>query len=600
VSGGTGSVILQCPDKGYWLSFSKPVEVVQAALPRDVRPAIRRVDEAVSRRRLFAAGFVSYEASPAFDTALKVRSSQDLPLAWFGLYESAQPVEVPVDSAGSAADISPLQLDWTATVSRGEYENALHDIKGRIAAGSTYQVNYTYRLRAPFNGDPRAYFSRLAGCSAGIPTAGAGYAAFIDLGRWAICSVSPELFFTLKDGTLVSRPMKGTAPRGRTLREDDERAAWLRNSEKNRAENLMIVDMIRNDMGRIADVGTVQVPRLCEIEKFPTVLQMTSTVTARVPGSLDGVLSALFPCASITGAPKVSTMGIIAEIETTPRGVYTGAIGYAAPRGSRIEAQFNVAIRTVTIDRALGRAEYGVGGGILWESDPGEEYRECEIKTRVLRLGAEGGRCTRDLLEAVLWTPSGGWFLLERHLGRLSESARFFDVPLDMPALRTALEDLRARLPAEDHKVRIVVDRWGKSAVTAQPLSAVPRPAVQKVCLASAPVDSEDPALYHKTADREVFDRELREHPACDDVLLWNERGEVTESCTANVVADVAGTRITPPVSSGLLAGVYRSLLLEEGVITEGVLPADALRSARSIWLINSVRKWMPAVLVDP
>ncbi len=589
VNDGAGTVILQCPEKGHWLHFFRPVEVVTVTQAAEVQPALRRIEEAVSRQRLWAAGFVSYEAAPGFDRALKVRRSADVPLIWFGLYEKAELIQAPEDLGRPVR-----QLEWTATVSREEYEGVLNGIKAHIAAGTTYQVNYTYRLRASFSGDPWVYFSGLAGGGR------AGYAAFVDAGRWAVCSVSPELFFRVKDGTLVSRPMKGTAPRGRTLREDDELARWLQGSEKNRAENIMIVDMIRNDIGRIAEIGSVAVPRLCEIERFPTVLQMTSTVQARVPSSFSALLSALFPCASITGAPKVSTMGIIAEVESTPRGLYTGAIGYVAPDGDRLECQFNVAIRTVTIDRSLARAEYGVGGGILWESEPREEYRECEIKTRVLRQGQSSGPRALELLEAILWTPAEGYFLLERHLARLSESAQFFDVPVDTFALRAALDGLGARLQPEDHKVRIVIDRRGKPAVTAQPLSAVPRPAVQRVCLASRPVDSSDPSLYHKTGSRALFDRELAEHPGCSDVLLWNERGEVTESCTANIVAEVAGARITPPVSCGLLAGIFRSKLLEEGVITEGILSKDALRSARAIWLINSVRKWMPAVLVDP
>jgi para-aminobenzoate synthetase/4-amino-4-deoxychorismate lyase len=588
VKGGAGTVVLQCPEEGHWLRFTRPVEVVTVSRAAEVLPALQRVDEAVSRRRLFAAGFVSYEAAPGLDQALKVRSSPDVPLVWLGLFENAEQISMVIDLA------QPLrQLEWMPTVTREEYEGAVHEIKTRIAAGSTYQVNYTYRLRAPFSGDPWEYFTSLAGGGR------AGYAAFVDSGRWAVCSASPELFFRVRDGTLVSRPMKGTAPRGRTLREDGEHARWLQGSEKNRAENLMIVDMIRNDVGRIAEIGSVTVPRLCEVERFPTVLQMTSTVRARVPGSFSGILTALFPCASITGAPKVSTMGIIAEVESTPRGLYTGAIGYAAPNGSGLESQFNVAIRTVTIDRSLARAEYGVGGGILWESVPEEEFAECEVKTRVLRQGQSTGPRTLELLEAILWTPAEGWFLLDRHLARLSESAQYFDVPVDFPVLRAALDELAARLPPEDHKVRVVAGRGGKAVVTAQPLSAVPRPPVQRVCLATRPVDSADPSLYHKTGSREALERELREHPACSDVLLWNERGEITESCMANVVADIAGTRITPSVSCGLLPGTFRSTLLEEGSIMEGILTRDALRSAREIWLINSVRKWMPAVLVE-
>jgi para-aminobenzoate synthetase/4-amino-4-deoxychorismate lyase len=306
-------------------------------------------------------------------------------------------------------------------------------------------------------------------------------------------------------------------------------------------------------------------------------------------------MSSLFPCASITGAPKVSTMGIIAELESTPRGLYCGSIGFLAPDGDRVWAQFNVAIRTVTIDRPAGIAEYGVGGGILWDSDPAEEYRECEIKTRVLRQGTP----ELALFEAMLWTPAGGYFLLDRHMNRLADSARYFGVPVDPARVRGKLDAFASGLPPEDHKVRLVVDRSGEVTASAQPLAAIGKPAVQRVCLARRPVSSADAHRYHKTSDRRALDRELADHPGCDDVILWNEKGEVTESCTANVVAETGGRKVTPPVACGLLAGTFRAELLAEGSITEAVLTREDIRTARALWLVNSVRRWAPAVLVD-
>jgi para-aminobenzoate synthetase/4-amino-4-deoxychorismate lyase len=376
---------------------------------------------------------------------------------------------------------------------------------------------------------------------------------------------------------------------------DDERARLLQGSEKDRAENLMIVDMIRNDIGRVAEIGSVTVPRLCGIERFPTVLQMTSTVTARVRSSFSDIMTALFPCASITGAPKVSTMAIIAGVESTPRGLYTGCIGYVAPEGGGLRAQFNVAIRTVTIDRDAGSAEYGVGGGILWDSEPDAEYRECEIKTRILHEGSPGF----DLLEALLWTPGRGYYLLERHLARLADSAAYFDTRVDLSVVRARLDECASGLPPEDHKVRIAVSRSGTVNVTVQPLSAIARPPVQRVCFARHPVSSTNVHLYHKTSNQSALDREIALHPGCADVILWNERDEVTESCTANVVADMGGIRITPPISCGLLGGTFRGQLLDDGSITEGILTKESLRSARALWLVNSVRKWMEAVLVE-
>jgi para-aminobenzoate synthetase/4-amino-4-deoxychorismate lyase len=336
----------------------------------------------------------------------------------------------------------------------------------------------------------------------------------------------------------------------------------------------------------------VQVPQLFEIERYPTVLQMTSTVTAQTEASFAQILSALFPCASITGAPKVSTMRFIADLETTPRGVYTGAIGYLAP--DRI-AQFNVAIRTVTIDREAQQAEYGVGSGIVWDSDAADEYRECEIKTRVLTSAP----IEFELLEALLWNPLDGYFLIDRHVARLTDTAAYFGFPFDRAALIDRLEDVRRSLPAVDHKVRVTLNRSGNLSVTATALSDISHPPVQRVAIARNPIDSGDVFLYHKTSQRRVYDQARTEQPACDDVILWNERGEITESCSANVVIDVKGELITPPIECGLLGGTFRSELLAQGQIVERVITIDRLRTAQRLWLINSVRKWMDVVLID-
>ena len=584
VNSGLGSVVLHRPDEGHWLSFHRPIQIVTTRQSGEVLPGLRYIEESVRGKGLHAAGFLSYEAAPGFDRVLRVRRSEDFPLLWFGLYDGFQAAQsLPRAEAGDTGGC----LDWRPTVTWEEYERALLRVKDRIAAGDTYQVNYTYRLRAPFDRDAWRYFLELAG------RAGTSHAAYLDLGRWSVCCASPELFFLMKGGTLVSRPMKGTAPRGRTLAEDEDRVRWLRESEKSRAENIMIVDMIRNDMGRVAEIGSVCVPNLCEVERYPTVLQMTSTVSARVSAPPSEVLRALFPCASITGAPKVSTMGIIAELESTPRGLYTGGIGHLSPDGEGFSAWFNVAIRTVVIDRESRAAEYGVGGGILWESDPADEYRECELKMRVLRPAPS----PIELLEAILWTPTEGYFLLERHLDRLCESARYFGIDIDAAGVRAALDGLASTLPPKEHKVRLVVSVGGRPDVTAQALDEIARPAVQWVCLARQPVRSSDVLLRHKTGSRAVFDRERREHPGFDDVILWNERGEITESCTANIVAEISGARVTPPLSCGLLPGTFRAHLLEEGTVGERVITRDDLRACPSIWLVNSVRKWMPAVL---
>lgn len=591
-----GEVVLQIPHAG-WLRFRAPREIVTAASPAEVVARLRYIEDRVQARDWYAAGFLAYEAAPAFDAAqrVKVPASTTLPLLWFGLYDQAESIDLPgeVDQADrdradhdrAAYSIGP----WAPTVAWPDYERAIHTIKQHIADGETYQVNYTYRLRAPFAGEAWPFFLSLA------QKQPVGYAAYLDIGSHVICSASPELFFQLAGRTLTSKPMKGTAARGRTLAQDRAQAQWLHHSEKNRAENVMIVDMIRNDLGRLADIGSVGVPRLFEVERYPTVLQMTSTVTAQLAAAhtdaaLTDILTALFPCASITGAPKVRTMHIIAELETTPRGVYTGCIGYFTPQR---EAQFNVAIRTVTIDRAAGQAEYGVGGGIVWDSDAADEWRECEIKTRVLTQPAR----PFDLIESILWTPADRYFLLGRHLTRLTEAADYFNRPIDLSALRDQLADFGATLPPVDHKVRVSVSPRDAISITATPLSASPLPSIMRVKLAAQPIDANNVFLYHKTTRREVYEAARAAQPNCDDVILWNERGEITESTIANLVVELDGQRYTPPVECGLLPGTLRADLLARGLLQERVILKEELSAASRVWLINSVRGWLEVQL---
>jgi len=388
-----GDVILQDNLSTRWVRFSNPTEVVTATSLAEVRQKLEQVDQAVHRRGLHAAGFLAYEAAPAFDPAFQVNEPGELPLLWFGLYRRAEPVDMP--DTGPAYTID----EWIPTVDRAGFGPALAQIKDYIAQGETYQVNYTMRLRANFSGDPWGLFVKLARSQQG------GFSAFLDTGRHVICSASPEMFFQRTGLEVETQPMKGTATRGRTLAEDNANAKWLHNSAKNRAENVMIVDMIRNDLSTVADWGTVRVPHLFSVKRYPTILQMITTVTARTAVSSANLIAALFPCSSITGAPKVRTMEIIAELETGPRGVYTGCIGFMSPGR---QAQFNVAIRTVCIDNKTGEAEYGVGSGIVWDSDITEEYEECRTKAKVLNVE----RPPFDLLETILWEAETGYIFV--------------------------------------------------------------------------------------------------------------------------------------------------------------------------------------------
>lgn len=600
----THQVVLQDAANQQWLSFCEPRQFVEIHRIEEVVPGLRLVESLVERHKLYAAGFISYEAAPAFDPALRARvPGTRMPLLWFGLYAECCPSPVP-----PLLPEQPYTLgEWTPSVSRAAYRQAITLIKKYIARGETYQVNYTFRLRAPFTGSPWRLFLDLYRAQR------SQYAAYIDLPGFAICSASPELFFDLNQDRLSARPMKGTAARGRTLAEDKDQAQWLYRSEKNRAENVMIVDMIRNDVGRIAVTGSVRVPHLFSVERYPTVWQMTSTATATTRASLTEILTALFPCASITGAPKARTMQIIASLETSPRSVYTGCIGFMAP-GRR--AQFNVAIRTVVVDKAAGQAEYGVGGGIVWDSESNDEYEECLVKARLLTER----RPEFSLLETLLWTPghshpapaphsekypagaatgSDGYFLLAYHLRRLEESAAYFDIPLDLERVWAELAALAASLPDCPHRVRLLVTQAGEVSSQAVALGGAAIPQPVRLRLAQAPVDPANPFLYHKTTHRQVYESaRAAAGQDCDDVLLWNERGEITEASIFNIVARIGSRLVTPPVQCGLLPGTFRAWLLDRQEIQEEIITLKDLRRCDELYVINSVRKWRKARLL--
>jgi para-aminobenzoate synthetase/4-amino-4-deoxychorismate lyase len=467
----------------------------------------------------------------------------------------------------------------TATVDRPAFNRAFARIKRHIADGDTYQVNYTFRLDGDFAGDPRALFADLV--DAQRPASG----IYLRFGSIAICSASPELFFSRTGTLLTAKPMKGTARRGPNMAADLARRDRLLASPKERAENIMIVDMMRNDIGRVAEPGSVSVPALLSVERYPTLWQMTSTVTGTSRAPLADVFAALYPSASVTGAPKVRTMEILAELEQGPRGVYTGAIGRIAPGG---DARFNVAIRTAVIDLERGRLSYGIGSGIVWDSDESAEYDECLLKAAIL----QPPRPAFELLETIRWTPADGFFLLSRHLDRLSDAASYFGYDYRPDAIREALDKgVSASLVAL--RVRLLVSPDGSARIETHPLAPAP-PAT--IGFAAAPIDPEDPFLFHKTTNRMVYERAAR--AGLDDVILWNSAGHVTESTIANVVADLDGARVTPPIECGLLPGTFRAELLARGEVVERVVTREELRRARRIWLINSVQGWRPATLV--
>lgn len=561
--------------------FQRPETVLTAIRPAEVMPVLREV-QCATDNGMCAAGFLTYEAGSGLDAAMRTHSTDDLsiPLAWFGIFRGADEIRIPDDDDGAGFRAGT----WQPSMSAGQHADAVGRIKEYLRSGDTYQVNHTFRLRTSFEGEPWSLFCRIQRNQM------ARYATFIETDRFAVCSASPELFFSLDGDTLISKPMKGTSRRGLTAWQDKELTSRLQSSTKERAENVMIVDMVRNDMGRIAERGTVEVSQMFEVERYPTVLQMISTVTCKTSVNLPEIMKALFPCASITGAPKIRTMQIIRELEPGPRGIYTGCAGYILPGR---HARFNVAIRTVVVDKRAGTAEYGVGAGIVWDSDAGKEYQECLVKSAVLTAQ----RPRFDLMETILWDGEDGYFLLDEHMERLACSAAYFGFLIDLRKIRQSLVEHGEEMGSATHKVRLLASEKGGIVVQTERLAATVFGRPWLVALAEEPVEPDNPYLYHKTTNRLIYDRARKSRPGRDDVLLVNTLGEVTESTIANVVIETNGKYLTPPVRCGLLAGVFRNWLIGRGEIVEQALTADDILNCDRLFLINSVRKWIPAEL---
>ncbi len=584
----------QIGERRGWLRFSNPRETIVADRLDEVRPALERIEAAVDAGR-WAVGLVSYDAGPAFDQAIRSHRDATVPLVHFGIFDPDDVAES--EPMGGSFWLGPRR----PLISRSNFEEGVRSVHRFIEAGETYQVNLTLRLGARFAGDPEGLFAALATAQQG------DHEALLDLGETAVCSASPELFFTHHaNGGLLSKPMKGTRPAGTPHEE-------LTGSLKDQAENTMIVDMMRNDFGRIAEIGSVEVPKLHEVEEYPTVLQMTSTVTARTKVALADLFAATFPPASITGAPKIRTTEIITELETQPRGVYTGSIGVLTPSlpdaGIERRSEWNVAIRTVWIDKAAGRATYGVGGGIVWDSDPADEWNETRVKSRVL-LHADQ---EFELIESLRFSPEDrslnddhGYWLLDLHLDRLIRSAEFFQFRFDPEFIRAELIEMH---PPTAAKVRLLLNPSGGVTITHEPLGATGHFGIVPpttghdvpVVIDTVPVMANDPFLAHKTTQRTAYDQARARNALNSDVVLVNSAGCVTESLRANlVIRDGSGRLLTPPSGAGLLPGIFRRHLLMNAGLLEEPITAEELRRAaarRQAWLINSVRGWMPLTI---
>lgn len=562
---------------GGW-RFDGHVQTLIAWHPAEV-PHLLQQAEAATQQGLYAVGFVAYEAAQAINPHLPALPPHEtLPLAWFAVYTRRLPSSQYTAPHGRhhLHRLSPsITPEW--------YAAAITRLHHAIAAGESYQANFTFLLSGTCDGAAdQLYHAMLAA----QPT---DFGARLDIGRQSILSASPELFFQRSGDHITTRPMKGTAPRGRFPEEDAVLAHALRESAKEQAENLMIVDLLRNDLGQIARTGSVQVDQLFSVEHYPTVHQLTSQISARLrPGiGLVETFQALFPCGSVTGAPKRRSMALIGEAEGGPRGVYCGAIGMVSPGD---EAIFSVAIRTVLLDRETGRLTMGVGSGITWDARPESEYAECLAKASFLVAPQPP-----HLLES-LRLENGDYPLLALHLKRLAWSAGRLGHRFDLLAAERVLRDHAAPVSGV-RKVRLLLAPDGRMNVTSEPIK--PDTAPLRLAFSATQVDPDDLTLYLKSTDRERYECARREHPAADEVLLTNRRGELTEGSYHNLVVQLADRLVTPPLRCGLLPGVMRQSLLDRRIVTEQVLyPAD-LQRAEAIWLINAVRGWRRGQLAD-
>ena len=526
------------------------------------------------------AGFIGFEAGYALEPRLAARGRAPppgQPLLWFGRFA----VETSLDTAGVAALLgdAPAAVDAPEMpLSSDAYAALVARVAALIAAGDIYQANLTFAAEVATQGHPLALYRRLRDGSA------APYGALLHTGSLWLLSFSPELFFRLDGHQLTAKPMKGTARRGATVADDQDRAAALAADPKNRAENLMIVDLLRNDLSRVAQPGSVAVPALFDIETYPTVLQMTSTVTATLrDGAIAAdVLAAIFPCGSVTGAPKIRAMEVIAEIEPAARGAYTGSIGAIGAEGNAV---FNVAIRTLVMARE-GQATLGIGSGIVADSVASQEWSECFAKAAFLaRPGAP------DLIETMR-VEGGRAIDSERHLERMAASAAFLGVAFDRGAAAALVAGTAAR--ASTARLRLLAAPSGALAAQLSPVPSVPAAPVP-VALAPLPVDPGDWRLRHKTTDRAFYDAARRVSGAFE-CLFTRPDGQITEGSFTHIFVARDGVLLTPPLALGLLPGVLRGRLIDEGVATE--VPLTVADLADGFLIGNALRGLIPAILV--
>ena len=573
--------------------FSNPTKIIACDKLSDVKNALCEIEDYVSKG-YYAAGFISYEAGFSFEESLnELRVDHDFPLLWFGIYKKPKIIDHKEKMTLLRHKNSPYSIEnLRPNISKKKYVSDIEKIKDFIRRGETYQVNYTFKYRFDFKGSACSLYEELK------KKQSVSYSSLIKTDRFSIVSLSPELFFRKHKDRIEVKPMKGTIDRGKDLDGDREHVEELGHSLKNRSENLMIVDLLRNDLGRISKPGKVVTKKLFEVEKYETLFQMVSIVKAILKKriSIYDLLKAIFPSGSVTGAPKINTMKIINFLEREPRRVYTGSIGFFAPDGDGV---FNVVIRTILIDNKRGSGEMGIGSGIVYDSDPYKEFDECELKADFIRKKKNYFK----FIETILWRPKKGYFLLNKHLNRLLSSAEYFNVCYDKKAILKELKDLEKRLDRDyDHRVRLLFDEKGRMQASFTKINGHREAA--RVRFSEKKVRNNNIFLYHKTTSRDLYDEEHEKWRGKGyfDIIFTNKKDEVTEGAISNILIRKGRFYYTPPVDCGLLNGVFRRHLIETKKIPvkEKVLRREDILSADEVFMMNSVRGMVKVVLDVP
>lgn len=567
------------------LLFTEPKEIVEAWQADEVAGALKRIEDGLASG-LHAAGFLAYELGYVLEPRLAklMPSYRTVPLIWIGLYAPPQQMtssEVDAWLGQHKLSGSYQFTDVTRAWDRDGYLRRFAEVQEKIRAGDIYQLNLTFKARFRLEGSPLTFYQDLRRRQR------VAFGGIVDTGAATVLSASPELFVVQDGRAIETRPMKGTAPRAGTPEADAEVRRVLASDVKQRAENLMIVDLMRNDLGRMAEIGSVEVTDLFTVETYRTLHQMTSGIRARLKEGvgLAELMAAIFPPGSVTGAPKIRAMELIRQLETEPRGVYCGAIGYITPTG---ESLFNVAIRTPVVFRD-GRGEMGIGSGVVFDSVGETEYAECLLKMKFLIDPPK----PFELIETLLYEGARGYFLLERHLDRLAASARYFDYALDCAAARRALAEAVAERANERLRVRLLLAEDGTITVTIAPQPEPAANARMRFVVSPTRVRSTDAFLYHKTTRRDLYDGEWKHYAdtlGADEVVYLNERDELAEGSRTNLFLEKDGVLLTPALAAGLLPGTLRAELIAAGRAREARLTLADLDAADAIYLGNSVR----------